>query len=286
MLRDKMLAVMTDLRRDVVEREELIEAIAIALLTRKNLFILGDPGQAKSFVINGFRSRITGARQFERLLTKQADEEQLFGRTDLSSLIPGHVPQSVLEQDATYRRLRGELEAVVALMPTQPDDPEAYEQMAAATERLEAYKKAVASLYRSEPMVLTTGKIPEADICFLDEAFKCNDGVLNSLLTALNERKYTNEGRTYWDARYNNAAFKADLTRVVDWLRVGFAPLKNLENMGAFCARYAHAAIPGQDRTYGFRIETKRYRYMLRCTPVEKVYHVYLYCYGKEAVAH
>ena len=73
MLRDKMLAVMTDLRRDVVEREELIEAIAIALLTRKNLFILGDPGQAKSFVINGFRSRITGARQFERLLTKQAD---------------------------------------------------------------------------------------------------------------------------------------------------------------------------------------------------------------------
>jgi MoxR-like ATPase len=27
--------------------------------------------------------------------------------------------------------------------------------------------------------------------------FKCNDGVLNSLLTALNERKYTNEGRTY-----------------------------------------------------------------------------------------
>lgn len=197
MLRDKMLAVMADLRRDVVEREELIEAIAIALLTRKNLFILGDPGQAKSFVINGFRSRITGARQFERLLTKQADEEQLFGRTDLSSLIPGHMPQSVLEQDATYRRLRGELEAVVAPMSTQPDDPEAYEQMAAATERLEAYKKAVASLYRSEPMVLTTGKIPEADICFLDEAFKCNDGVLNSLLTALNERKYTNEGRTY-----------------------------------------------------------------------------------------
>ena len=31
----------------------------------------------------------------------------------------------------------------------------------------------------------------------LDEIFKCNDGVLNSLLTALNERKYTNEGRTY-----------------------------------------------------------------------------------------
>lgn len=28
-------------------------------------------------------------------------------------------------------------------------------------------------------------------------SLQCNDGVLNSLLTALNERKYTNEGRTY-----------------------------------------------------------------------------------------
>ena len=196
-LRDKMLSVMEDLNRDVAEREELIEAIAIALLTRKNLFILGDPGQAKSFVINGFRSRITGARQFERLLTKQADEEQLFGRVDLSSLIPGQVPQSVLEQDATYRRLRGELEDAVKAIPDRAAGGEAYARLKDASEELNAYQRAVAALHRSEPMVLTVGKIPEADICFLDEVFKCNDGVLNSLLTALNERKYTNEGRTY-----------------------------------------------------------------------------------------
>ena len=48
----------------VAEREELVEAIAIALLTRKNLFILGAPGQAKSYAINQFRARITGARAF------------------------------------------------------------------------------------------------------------------------------------------------------------------------------------------------------------------------------
>ncbi len=59
------------------------------------------------------------------------------------------------------------------------------------------YRKALSELYAGEPTVLTAGKIPEADIVFLDEVFKCNDGVLNSLLTALNERKYTNEGRTY-----------------------------------------------------------------------------------------
>ena len=80
-LRDKMLAVMADVNSAVSEREELVELIAIALLTRKNLFILGDPGQAKSYAINAFRSRITGAKQFERLLSKQTDEEQLFGRS-------------------------------------------------------------------------------------------------------------------------------------------------------------------------------------------------------------
>ena len=51
-LHDKMLAVMAEVNRDVAERSELVEMIAIALLTRKNLFILGAPGQAKSYAIN------------------------------------------------------------------------------------------------------------------------------------------------------------------------------------------------------------------------------------------
>ncbi len=85
----------------------------------------------------------------------------------------------------------------------------------------------------------------------------------------------------YWDTQCNDAVFKVDLKRVVDWLRVGFAPMKNLEIMDAFCAHYAQAAISGEQCTYGFRIETNRYRYMLRCIPVKGTYNVYLYCYGK-----
>ena len=76
-LRDKMLAVIADVNASVAEREELVEMIAIALLTRKNLFILGAPGQAKSYAINLFRQHITGARQFERLLSKQSDKAML-----------------------------------------------------------------------------------------------------------------------------------------------------------------------------------------------------------------
>ena len=160
-LRDKMLAVMTEVNEELAERQELVESIAIALLTRSNLFILGKPGQAKSHSINLFRQHITGMRQFERQMSKQADEEQLFGRIDLSSLIPGSVPESVLASDPVYESLKAELDAQV------------------------------------EPTVQTAGKIPEADIVFLDEIFKANDGILNSLLAALNERRYTNEGHTY-----------------------------------------------------------------------------------------
>ena len=196
-LRDKMLAVMQDVNSQVAEREELVELIAIALLTRNNLFILGKPGQAKSLSINLFRQRITGARQFERLLSKQTDEDQLFGRIDLSSLIPGSVPDAVLQDNDVHKNLRFDLQCMVDGLGARKDTPDTFAMLEKATDKLLGYRKAVAALHQNEPVVQTAGKIPEADIVFLDEIFKANDGVLNSLLTALNERKYTNEGRTY-----------------------------------------------------------------------------------------
>jgi len=193
-----MLAVIGDVNAQLAEREELVEMIAIALLSCKNLFILGAPGQAKSYAINCFRSRIEGARQFERLLSKQTDEEQVFGRIDLASLIPGSVPETVFRGYPEYERLKTDLECALNEFNQNLEDPAAKDKLHAATERMKAFRKAVSAIHcTGEPTVQTAGKLPEADICFLDEIFKCNDGMLNSLLTALNERKYTNEGRTY-----------------------------------------------------------------------------------------
>ena len=70
MLRDKINAIISEVNSQLAEREELVYTIALALLTRKNLFVLGDPGQAKSQAIDSFRSHIRDARQFEILMSK------------------------------------------------------------------------------------------------------------------------------------------------------------------------------------------------------------------------
>lgn len=185
-LKNKMRARMDEVRAQVAERDDLVEVIAIALLTCKNVFILGDTGQAKSYAINLFRSGITGARQFERLMSKQTDEEALFGRLDLSSLIPGGVPEQVLERDPRYQDMQRRLEAQI----TNRQDT------SSLVAEMEQYRKALSQLYSGQPCMITKGKIPDSHICFLDEIFKASDGILNALLTALNERRYTNEGKT------------------------------------------------------------------------------------------
>lgn len=99
MLNDTMNAVIDDVCENLAEREELVHTIALALLTEKNLFVLGKPGQAKSQAIDLFRAHISGAKQFEILMSKGTDQEQLFGRLDLASIIPGHISHSALKND-------------------------------------------------------------------------------------------------------------------------------------------------------------------------------------------
>ena len=193
MLRTKMNAVISEVSDSLAERDELIHTIALALLTRKNLFVLGDPGQAKSQAIDRFRSHITDAKQFDVLMSKGIDQEQLFGRLDLASIIPGHISNSRLNNDEKYRQMRDKLKT---LMESEENDSY-YINLGEMCGIMSRYQASLALYNQGSPEILTEGKIPDSHICFLDELFKSNDGVLNSLLKALNERKYTNEGRTY-----------------------------------------------------------------------------------------
>ena len=80
----------------------------------------------------------------------------------------------------------------------------------------------------------------------------------------------------------NTPEFKAELGKVVDELRRG--PLKSLRNMRRFCwanGGEIDGGILGQN--YGYVIETERYKYLLRCNPVEGDYQAYLTAMDKQA---
>lgn len=196
MLNDKMKALIEEVSGCLAEREELIHTLALALLTRKNLFVLGKPGQAKSLAIDLFRERITGARQFNVLMSKGIDQEQLFGRLDLASIIPGHIARSILENDPVYRDMKAEMEIALEHMRSDPGNQGYIGEVKKQSDTMTAYEKGMAQLYSGTPQMITENKIPDSHICFADEIFKANEGVLNSLLKALNERTYTNEGVT------------------------------------------------------------------------------------------
>ena len=53
---------------------------------------------------------------------------------------------------------------------------------------------ALSQLKKDKFKRVTTGKLPECHVAFLDEVFKANSAILNALLTIINERKFHNNG--------------------------------------------------------------------------------------------
>lgn len=88
---------------------------------------------------------------------------------------------------------------------------------------------------------------------------------------------------TWWphnEDQLNTPEFKDELQTIVDALRTD-GPLKDLTSMRSFCAQNG-GAITRDGCSFGYVVETDRYRYCLRCTPSPGDYQGYLYCYDKQ----
>ncbi|WP_313180770.1 hypothetical protein [Lacrimispora sp.] len=89
-------------------------------------------------------------------------------------------------------------------------------------------------------------------------------------------------GKEFWHTWWprgkedlNSPLFREELEELVKELREN-GPLKDLNAMYNYCANH-NGAIPGGWRqNYGFVMETKNYRYYLRCSPGRGDYHAYL----------
>lgn len=86
---------------------------------------------------------------------------------------------------------------------------------------------------------------------------------------------------TWWPRgpqELNTLEFRAELGQVVDVLRLGV--LKDLESMRCFCREMGGGIAGGScTQNYGYVVETDRYRYCLRCNPIEGDYQAYLTCF-------
>lgn len=131
--RDKVQEALTAIRQQLtetlVDREEEIDLVLTALLSREHVLLVGPPGCGKSLLLDSLMAWV-GGRKFAALLTRFSVPEELFGPVSLAAL-----------KDDRFIRV-------------------------------------------------TTGKLPEAEFVFLDEVFRGNSAILNSLLKILNERVF------------------------------------------------------------------------------------------------
>ncbi len=96
-------------------------------------------------------------------------------------------------------------------------------------------------------------------------------------------------GREFWTTWWPHSGnsltsekFSQELDEVVNAMREPGGPLHSLQDMQNFCRKYGKDAEVEPGRSYGFKVDTVDYQYMLRLTPFRGDYS-YLYCYDKAA---
>lgn len=68
------------------EREEIVESMALALLSRNHLVMIGGAGTSKSYLIKGFLAGLNDYKYFEWQLTKFSTPEEIFGMFSIAGL--------------------------------------------------------------------------------------------------------------------------------------------------------------------------------------------------------
>ncbi len=82
--------VIDPLKRRFVGRDEVIDLIALAVVSGEHLFLHGPPGTAKSALIRHFAGAVRG-RYFEYMLTRFSEPNEIFGPVDIARLREGTV---------------------------------------------------------------------------------------------------------------------------------------------------------------------------------------------------
>lgn len=90
---------------------------------------------------------------------------------------------------------------------------------------------------------------------------------------------------TWFDhrAQWKTDEFKAEFDEVINALRSSEGLLKDRFKMNQYADNFPDSSFTGNYCTeYGFRADTEKYAYLIRCNPIRGDYNFYCYCYVKK----
>jgi MoxR-like ATPase len=84
--RGKLAAIERELGAEILEREEVVRSMVLALIAGEHVLLLGPPGTAKSRLARSLCERIAGASYFYVCLNRSSLPDEVFGPLRLSAL--------------------------------------------------------------------------------------------------------------------------------------------------------------------------------------------------------
>ncbi|HYG49998.1 MAG TPA: AAA family ATPase, partial [Flavobacteriales bacterium] len=83
--------VLNHVKEAFIGKNEIIDLLGIALIAKENAFLLGPPGTAKSAIIRELSTCVEGGKNFEYLLTRFTEPNEIFGPFDIRKLKEGEL---------------------------------------------------------------------------------------------------------------------------------------------------------------------------------------------------
>lgn len=88
---DKLNQVLLYIKESFIGKDEIVDLLGISLIARENAFLLGPPGTAKSAIIRMLSNGIENGNNFEYLLTRFTEPNEIFGPFDIRKLKDGEL---------------------------------------------------------------------------------------------------------------------------------------------------------------------------------------------------
>ena len=88
---EKFKEVLQQIKNTFVDKDDIIDLLGICLLARENAFLLGPPGTAKSALVRALAQQIENGKNFEYLLTRFTEPNEIFGPFDIRKLKEGEL---------------------------------------------------------------------------------------------------------------------------------------------------------------------------------------------------